>query len=185
MPAAAADPPTDSIAALVLAAGEGRRFGGAKQLHPIDGRPMLDHVLAALERSGIAIRLLVLGARAAEIARSVPLHGTQVVVCERWRDGQAASLRAGLQALPEQVAEALVVLGDGPSLSPDAVRRVAAGSGLRAADYGSGRSHPVVLPRRWWPLLPDAGDTPGRRLPADLIDCSDLPAPGDVDYAPR
>ena len=94
-----------------------------------------------------------------------PARGRRVV-CERWRDGQAASLQAGLQALPEQVSEALVVLGDGPGLSPDAVRRVAEGSGLRAADYGSGRSHPVVLPRRWWPLLPDAGDTPGRRLPA-------------------
>ena len=176
---------SDRIAALVLAAGQGSRFGGPKQLHPLDGRPMLEHVLAALEQAGIEPRLVVLGARAEEVAAAVPLHGAEVVVCERWADGQAASLRAGLEALAAPVEEALVVLGDGPGLSPEAVRRLAEGSGLRAADYGRGRSHPVVLPRRWWPLLPEVGDTPGRRLPAALVDCSDLPEPGDVDYAPR
>jgi hypothetical protein len=41
-----------------------------------------------------------------------------------------------------------------------------------------------VLPRAVWPLLPVTGETPGRGLAATLIDCSDLPDPGDVDYAP-
>ena len=36
------------IAAVVLAAGEGRRYGGLKQLHPVDGRPMLEQVLRTL-----------------------------------------------------------------------------------------------------------------------------------------
>src|SRR3569832_360997 len=115
---------------------------------------MLEHVLATLEASGLHRRLLVLGAHAAEVEAAVPLHGAQVVVSRRWADGQAASLRAGLDALPATVDEALGVLGDGPGLSAEAVRRMAAGAGLRAADYGRGRSHPVVLPRRWWPLLP-------------------------------
>lgn len=176
--------PRDTIAAVVLAAGEGRRFGGPKQLHLIEGITMLERVLIAVERSGIATRLVVLGARADQITADVPLHGAIAVVAPRWADGQAASLRTALAALPESIDEALVVLGDGPGLDPRAIRRTAAaGHGVRAADYGGGRSHPVVLPRACWAALPEAGDTPARELEARLIDCRGLPAPGDVDYA--
>jgi len=178
------EPTPSSIAAIVLAAGAGRRFGGAKQLHEVDGHPMLELVLAAVEHAGIETRLVVLGARADEIAAAVPLHGSRAVVCAGWEDGQAASLRCGLDALPPEIAEALVVLGDGPRLDSAAIARVSAGHGVRAADYGHGRSHPVVLPRTVWDALPRTGDTPGRALPAALVDCSDLPEPGDVDYAP-
>jgi len=168
----------------VLAAGESRRFGGIKQLHPIDGRPMLELVLAAVERARIGTRVVVLGANADRIRRAVPTHGSQVIVCPAWRDGQAASLACALAALPANIEQALVVLGDWPRLDPAAIARVCAGSGVRAADYGAGRSHPVVLPRSVWSRLPSTGETPGRGLDATLVDCRDLPAPGDVDYAP-
>jgi len=173
------------IAALVLAGGAGRRFGGPKQLHPIDGRPMLEHVLAAVEEAGVGLRVVVLGARAGPVAREVPLHGASPVIATDWEDGQAATLRAGLRSLPAEVTEAVVVLGDGPHLDPAAVRRViAAGTGVRAADYGEGRSHPVVIPREHWDDLPRTGETPGRALRARLVDCSDLRPPGDVDRLP-
>ena len=175
--------PRQTIAAVVLAAGQSRRFGGPKQLHPIGSRSMLELVLETLEQTGIEQRLLVLGARAQLIAESVPLHGATVIRCSGWRDGQAASLRCGLRSLPAAIEEALVVLGDGPGLSAEAVRRVAAGSGMRAADYGHGRSHPVVIPRALWRSLPASGETPARSLAATLIDCTGLPEPGDVDYA--
>jgi CTP:molybdopterin cytidylyltransferase MocA len=141
-------------------------------------------VLMAVERSGIGTRLVVLGAHAEQITADVPLHGAIAVVSPRWEDGQAASLRAALEMLPESIDEALVVLGDGPRLDPRAIRRTAAaGHGVRAADYGGGRSHPVVLPRACWAALPETGDTPARELEARLIDCRGLPEPGDVDYA--
>jgi nicotine blue oxidoreductase len=171
-----------TAAVVVLAAGEGRRFGGVKQLHPVSGRPMLELVLDAAASSGIECRVVVLGARAEAILTEVDLHGARPVTSDRWSDGQAASLADALTALPDEVTEAVVVLGDGPGLSPEAIRRVlAAGDGVRAADYGAGRSHPVVLPRSAWTELPSSGETPGRTLPATLVDCSDLPPPGDID----
>ena len=175
-----------TCAVVVLAAGEGRRFGSAKQLHPIRGRPMLEHVLEAVAKSGIELRVVVMGAQAETVLERVDLHGATPIVIESWRRGQAASLRAGLASLPSEVTEAIVVLGDGPNLSPEAVTRVlAAGVGARAADYGSGRSHPVVLPRPVWPALPEVGETPGRALDVLLVDCRDLPPPGDVDRPPE
>jgi CTP:molybdopterin cytidylyltransferase MocA len=172
----------ETAAIVVLAAGEGRRFGGVKQLHLVSNRPMLELVLDAAASSGIECRLVVLGAHAEVILAEVDLHGARSVTSDRWSDGQAASLIDGLAALPGEVTEAVVVLGDGPGLSPEAIRRVlAAGGGVRAADYGAGRSHPVVLPRSAWRDLPGSGETPGRTLPATLVDCSDLPPPGDID----
>jgi len=176
------------IAAVVLAAGEGRRYGGLKQLHPVDGRPMLEQVLRTLARTGPAHRVVVLGARAGTIIERIDLHGAQPVVCDRWDAGQAASLLTGLAALPDDTDWALVVLGDGPHLDPAAIDRMtaaseSAGETILAADYGGGRSHPVLIPRARWGDIPDRGERPVRGLPADAVDCRDLAPPGDVDYA--
>jgi CTP:molybdopterin cytidylyltransferase MocA len=176
------------IAAVVLAGGAGRRYGGAKQLHDVGGRPMLERVLSAVAAASVSDRVVVLGARADEVLAAVDLHGSRPVVCDGWESGQAASLRCGLDALELTVAAALVVLGDGPGLHAQALARVAdawdgrPGSVL-AADYGNGRSHPVLLPRAVWADLPATGEAPGRELPVDLVNCRDLQAPGDVDYA--
>jgi molybdenum cofactor cytidylyltransferase len=173
-------------AAVILAAGEGRRFGGIKQLHPVAGVPMLERVLAAVARAGIGQRIVVLGAHAGEILATVNLYGARAVICEAWRDGPAASLHAGLAVMPDDADRALVVLGDGPALDPAAVRRMArapVASRALAADYGAGRSHPVVVPRALWGEIPHHGETPVRPLGADLVDCRDLRPPGDVDYA--
>ena len=142
------------IAAVVLAAGEGRRYGGLKQPHPVDGRPMLEQVLRTLAHTGPEHRVVVLGARAGTILERIDLHGAQPVVCDRWDAGQAASLHAGLAALPDEAGWALVVLGDGPHLDPLAVDRIDGGAQRRppgtilAADYGGGALAPGADPAR-------------------------------------
>jgi CTP:molybdopterin cytidylyltransferase MocA len=169
------------IAGIVLAAGEGRRFGDrVKQLHDVGGRPMLEQVLAVMSSAGLDDLVVVLGANSDAVLGSVDLHGARPVVSRRWADGQAASLADGLATL--DAGAALVVLGDGPHLTTEAIHRVAAAGEAAAADYGSGRSHPVLLPRSEWPRLPASGETPGRGVPVRLVDCSDLTPPGDVDY---
>jgi CTP:molybdopterin cytidylyltransferase MocA len=176
------------IAAVVLAGGAGRRYGGAKQLHDVGGRPMLERVLAVVAAVSLGDRVVVLGARADEVLAAVDVQGSRPVVCDGWESGQAASLRCGLEALEPAVTAALVVLGDGPGLQSAALARVAEAwdgrpDSVLAADYGDGRSHPVLLPRAVWATLPTTGEAPGRGLPVQLVDCRDLQAPGDVDYA--
>ncbi|MBW3607518.1 MAG: NTP transferase domain-containing protein, partial [Actinobacteria bacterium] len=113
------------IAGLVLAAGAGARFGGRKQLAELDGRPLLEHVLAAMAEAPLDRVCVVLGSGASDVIAGVDLHGAEAVVCARWEDGQSASVRAGVEALAG--ADAVVVaLGDQPFLSPRAVERVIA-----------------------------------------------------------
>jgi CTP:molybdopterin cytidylyltransferase MocA len=145
-------------------------------------------VLGILEATGPERRVVVLGARAGTILERVDLHGAEPVVSDRWDAGQAASLHTGLAALPDAAEWALVVLGDGPGLDPRAVERMLAAAqpgddAIRAADYGQGRSHPVLIPRSRFGEIPESGERPVRGLSAEAVDCRDLDPPGDVDYA--
>jgi CTP:molybdopterin cytidylyltransferase MocA len=159
------------VAAVVLAAGEGSRFGGPKQ------RLLLPDVLAAVRASSVDEVVVVAGAHEVEV-------DARVVTCPEWARGMGASLRCGLEALSPEIQAAVVVLADGPDLSPAAVDRVLdawrEGAGdMVAASYSGDRGHPVVLGRKAWDRFPDEG---ARALEPVLIACDDLGAPGDVDY---
>jgi nicotine blue oxidoreductase len=180
------------VGAVLLAAGAGSRFraagGGIKVLAEVGGRPLLERPLAALRAAGIAEVVVVLGAGADEVAACADLGDAHVVVHPQWADGMASSLRAGLAALRADADVALVVLGDGPGLSAEAVERVAARASagdapLVRARYASGPAHPVAIARTLWDRLPARGEDGARALgvpPVD-VDCTDLGAPGDAD----
>jgi molybdenum cofactor cytidylyltransferase len=136
------------IGGLVLAAGAGTRFGASKQLAMLDGRPLLEHAIGALVASPVDRVVVVLGAGADEVMAGIDARGARVFVCDRWEEGQSASLACGLAELSD--CEAVVItLGDQPRLSPEAVRRVigARGEGVDAAraTYGGQPGHPVLL----------------------------------------
>jgi CTP:molybdopterin cytidylyltransferase MocA len=151
---------------LILAAGEGRRFGGTKQLAELEGRPLLEHALEAM--TGVTPRVVVLGHAAAKIRRGVNMHGASVVECEDWEEGQAASLRAGLAALAHCDA-VVVVLGDQPGMTAEAVAAIVAEPGGDAvrATYDGTPGHPVLLRR---PLLDRAGELRGDTGFRDLLE---------------
>jgi CTP:molybdopterin cytidylyltransferase MocA len=162
------------IAAVVLAAGAGSRFGGPKQ------QLLLPAVLEAVWASSVDEIVVVAGAHPLDVDATV-------VECGDWEKGPGASLRCGLRSLPAEAEAAVVVLADGPDLSPAAVDRVVeawragAGAGdVVAASYGGNRGHPVVLGRSTWSIVPDEG---ARALEPVLIPCDDLGTPGDVDFA--
>jgi len=179
------------IGAVLLAAGAGSRFraagGGVKLLAPVGGRPLFEWALEALAAAPLGDRVIVLGAHADELLAATDLHGARPVRNEDWERGMASSLQVGLAALDPACRAALIVLGDGPSLAAEAIRRVAVAaegaSGLVSARYGDRNGHPVAIPRALWPQLPLAGEEGARALgaPVVLVDCSDLPPPGDAD----
>lgn len=189
---------------MVLAAGLGTRFAGGggrgmKVLAPVDGRPLLGHVVACAAAAGLSPVIVVVGpeldADASIDATLAAPAGTDVrrVVNDRPEAGMGASLAVGLEALlaDDGPAACVVLLGDQPGVDPDVVDAVTAAwrrSGLPArAHYRDGASHPVLLPRDLWAgLIAGAGATDrGARPLLDTIEVVpvpvDGPAPLDVD----
>jgi nicotine blue oxidoreductase len=160
------------IVAVVLAAGASTRFGSPKQ------QLLVEPIVQRVRTSSVDDVLVVLGAH--------PVDTTaRTVQCDEWERGPGASLRCGLASLPPDVDAAVVVLGDGPGIDPDAVERVIeawrrTGAARIGATYGGVRLHPLLLARSTWDDVPDEGL---RALPAELVSCDDLDAPGDVDFA--
>jgi CTP:molybdopterin cytidylyltransferase MocA len=158
------------IGGIVLAAGEGKRFGGVKQVAKLDGRPLLEHaVRAMLSVPAISPVVVVLGAHAEEIQAAVDLGGTDVVVCEQWADGQSASLQAGVAALGE-VEAAVITLGDQPFISAQVIAGVLDHRGRHLAvraTYDGAPGHPVLLERR---LLDHVAELDGDSGARTLLD---------------
>ena len=180
------------IAAVVLAAGGASRFGSAKQLAELDGVPLLEHAIRAVEAVPAIERIVVvLGARADEIRAGVDFGSAEVVVCEDWATGQAASLRCGIAA----VADADVViltLGDMPRITPQVIARFADlaaehGPQTRARGVFDGApGHPVALGSAYFAdIAALQGDVGARevlkRIGAHPIECGHLCSGVDID----
>ncbi len=177
------------LVGIVLAAGGGSRFGGRKQLAPLGGRPMLEHVLETMSRARLDRVLVVLGSDEAEIRERLELHGAEPVSSPDWRQGQARSLSAGIEAAGGAAA-VLVALGDQPGLSHRAIDAVMAARGgeldaVRAV-YGGVPGHPVLIERRLFGRLIGAtGDVGARAVISAArhldLDCDGLGDPAAVD----
>jgi CTP:molybdopterin cytidylyltransferase MocA len=163
-----------TVAGVVLAAGEATRFGAPKQ------RILLPGVLRRLSSSAVDEIVVVEGAHPLDLAATDV--DVRLVHCDEWSRGPGVSLRCGLAVLGEDVEAAVVVLADGPMLSPLAVERVLGAwrehGKVVAASYGGQRGHPLVVGRERWQNVPDEGL---HRSPAMLVPCDDLGTPGDID----
>jgi molybdenum cofactor cytidylyltransferase len=178
------------VVAIVLAAGAGTRFGSAKQLAPLNGRPLLQHPLDALASAGIDDVVVVLGEDAAAIEAAIAWRGERRRVNPRPGDGLASSLRVGLDAAAEDpAAEAvLVVLGDQPSIRPDVLRAVVAAAEatdrpiVRPRYAADGAPNPVLVRREAWALAAgldgDRGLGPLIARHPDLV--HELPVEGSI-----
>jgi CTP:molybdopterin cytidylyltransferase MocA len=181
-----------STAGLVLAAGEGRRFGGPKAPYVLDGERLVDRAVRVLRDAGCDPVVVVLGAWVGDVP------GADVVVNDAWPTGMGSSLRRGLEHLgpDREVDAALVTLVDLPGLTADAVRRLVAAESadpresLASATYDGERGHPVLLGRAHWAGVAASatGDRGARAYLAEhevtLVDVGDVATGSDLDEPP-
>ena len=151
------------VAGLVLAAGSGRRFGGAKLLAPLRGRPLAEYALDVAGRARAAGLLsdlrVVVAAGDEELAALAHAAGATAMVNEAPERGLSSSLREGLAALGDAGA-ALVLLADQPLVRLDVLavlvaawhERLGVMIRPRYAASPDEPGHPVLLDRSVWPL---------------------------------
>lgn len=151
------------IAGIVLSAGRSRRMGQPKAFLRLGGATFLERAVAALREGGCGEVVVVAGPpddeAARDIADAAERLGARVAINPHPGSEQVNSLRAGLRALGEDVAAAIVVPVDVPCIAAETVRAVI---GAFAADPhppvvqpfdGERHGHPVLFARAVWPEL--------------------------------
>lgn len=141
------------IPILILAAGASRRMrGGDKLLEPVDGRPLLRAQAEAAVATGAPVFVTLPAESSGRDAALKGLDLSPIVVADAWA-GMAASLRAGLAALPADAVAAMIVLADMPEITAAdldallaAFRADTAAPILRATGADGTPGHPVIFP---------------------------------------
>ena len=160
----------DGLYALILAAGASTRFGSAKQLVRVAGRPLLHGAVPrAAEVTGNAL-IVVLGAGAGRLAPLLKHCPGSVVVNRDWREGVASSIRAGVARLPATCTGAMVLLADQAAVTADDLKRLAGAWRkqplcIAAAVYAGDSGAPAIFPRAMFRELGELrGDSGARAL---------------------
>jgi bifunctional UDP-N-acetylglucosamine pyrophosphorylase/glucosamine-1-phosphate N-acetyltransferase len=109
---------------VVLAAGEGKRMKSAtpKVLHPLLGRTLVGHVLAAAEAAQAASTMVVVGHKADLVAAHLgDIAPTVTPVLQAQQNGTGHAVRIALEAAPDAAGTVVVLNGDVPLLRPATV----------------------------------------------------------------
>lgn len=180
---------------MLLAAGQGSRFGRPKALVELDGQTLAERGVTLLRAGGTDPVLIVTGAAEVELR---PEHQARTVYNGEWRTGMGSSLRAALRALTEleadpEIGAVVVALADQPLVGAEAVGRLIAayraGAGVAVAAYGGKPRNPVLLAREHWPevIATATGDQGARAFLrarpelVTLVECGDTGRPDDID----
>ncbi|MBT9498710.1 MAG: nucleotidyltransferase family protein [Zoogloea sp.] len=179
------------IVGLLLAAGQGRRFGSDKLLHPLDDGTPLAVVSARKLKEACPRAIAVLRPEQSTLAALLVAAGLEVVICPEASAGMGHSLAAGVAASLE-AAGWLVTLADMPFVQVATLRSVVdvlnAGAALAAPFFKGQRGHPVAFAARWRDqLLALTGDEGARAIVGNnrgllsRIDTADAGVLRDVD----
>jgi CTP:molybdopterin cytidylyltransferase MocA len=181
-----------TVAGVLLAAGEGSRFGRPKALVELNGRTLAERGVDLLRAGGADPVLVVAG------AIPLGLDGTLTVDNPQWRTGMGSSLRAALHALTGSgqgsgIGAVVVALADQPLVGAEAIARLVAayrtGASVAVAAYQGKPRNPVLLAREHWPevIATATGDQGARAFLrtrpelVTLVECGDTGRPDDID----
>jgi molybdenum cofactor cytidylyltransferase len=150
------------VCGVILAAGLARRMGQIKQLLPLEGKPLVQHVINAARESELQSIILVLGHGHELILPALDTTGLTVVINHHYALGQSTSLKAGL----EQSLDAdgvMFLLGDQPYVSSRLINDLIACFCINAPQgvmpvYQGQPGNPVILGRK---LMQEALDLRG------------------------
>jgi molybdenum cofactor cytidylyltransferase len=162
-----------NIAVALLAAGQGKRFGGDKLSADLSGTPV--GLMAARTVSGMGFGAMFAVCRDEALAPALTGLGFHILHNEQPGLGQSHSLHLAVRAAEQTPVQALLVcLADMPFVSADhissIVTKMSEHSGIIASQYGAQAMPPALFPRNCWSvLLNTKGDAGARSLLAGAL----------------
>lgn len=165
-----ADANTCQVTIVLLAAGEGARYGSIKQLAQIEGEPMLRRVARTL--LGVAAPVIVVtGAHAQQVETALAGLPVHVERHAGWSEGMGGSLAAGFRRVVEDFPDAtgaLLCLADQPLLDIELPRRMlarhrVAADSILVTVQGGAEGPPVLFPRDCFGILANWSGARGAR----------------------
>src|ERR1700676_296001 len=179
-------PQNPSTAAIILAAGSSSRMGGGrhKLLLPLEGRPVLAHVIDATLASQASPVVIVLGHQAEHTRTQLTTYtaSPETIIVENpdYLQGMSTSMRVGIQEIisygyrkNEQRANidsVLILLGDQPLITQQSIDALitawrTSGKRIMAPLYAGKRGNPLVFDASLFPeLMAVTGDEGGRSV---------------------
>jgi molybdenum cofactor cytidylyltransferase len=164
----------ESVAGILLAAGESTRYGQPKQLLDWKGQPFVHAVAKMALQGGLAPVLVVTGANAQQVESAVNGLDVTVIRNENWKTGQASSIRAGIESLVKpsspKTGGAIFLLADQPQITTSVLRALLEKHAeelfpIVAPMVMDRRANPVLFDRATFPdLLTLEGDVGGRAV---------------------
>ena len=166
------------IGGLLLAAGQSRRMGRVnKLLAEIDGVPMVVHAARTMLASGAAPVVVVLGHEPEKVETALDGLNVTFVRNPAYADGLSTSLKAGLAALPADIAGAVIALGDMPGVTTADIDALIdafephAGRTICVPVHDGKRGNPVLWARRYFGDMGEiSGDVGARHLIGENMD---------------
>jgi molybdenum cofactor cytidylyltransferase len=169
------------VAAILLAAGRGTRFGEEpKLLASIGGKALVRHAAEAVVGSSAGPVIVVTGHWAEEVRAALQGLPVEMLHNPLFTQGLSTSLRAGFSALPPKARAAVILLGDMPFVTADLINALVAAwwdRGEPAAlvpTLNGQRGNPVLTSRDLQPMIErlsgDVGAGPILRGRQDVLE---------------
>lgn len=161
------------LGAVILAAGQSKRFGKEnKLLHAVDGEILLHRVLRAFAAARLEKLVVVLGHEAEAVGEALAEWEVQTVFNAKFTEGMGGSLACGVRGLAAECLDGLLLcVGDLPGLRAGDVERVRdafvaeAGRSVVVPCFAGRNGHPVCFPNRLFEALGDLrGDEGARKI---------------------
>jgi molybdenum cofactor cytidylyltransferase len=151
-----AEKSTDTIGAVILAAGQSRRMGRNKMLLPFGASTVLESVVTeAAACEPVHDLVVVTGHQSNRIAALLGSYPVRCVFNPAYAQADMlVSIQVGLRALADDVTAALIVLGDQPRIQRAIIQQVSAAwqpSAISIPSYQLKRGHPILIDRALWP----------------------------------
>ena len=156
------------IAGLILAAGTSSRMGTNKLFLELEGSTVLRRAVRTAEAAGLSPIFVVLGHESNRARAELKGLPCIPVMNTRYAEGMNTSLSAGIAALPEKPAAAVVMLADMPFVTPEMVRQLVSrwsGEPLVISLYGEVIAPPILYSRQLFAELRELdADACGKRV---------------------